>query len=118
MIQRLEISAIHSKLTPKKKKYVETKIGELDRYVSKSARESLHTEVKLKESKAKNKVNHTCEVIMHLPQTQVTTNARGESVEAAIDEAEAKLKIQLKKYKETHGGPQFHHKVLSFMKRR
>lgn len=118
MISKLDITAIHGKLTPKTKKYVNAKIGGLDKYVPKNAKESLHAEVKLKEVKTKDKVKYACEVIMHLPGAQVTTNARGESAEASIDEAEAKLKIQLKKYKEKHGGPQFHHKVISYLKRR
>ncbi len=118
MIKKLEISGIHTKLTDKTENYIKAKIGGLDKYVPKNARSSQHVEVKLKEAKSKQKLNFECEVIMYLPHTQLTTKARGSTPEAAIDEAEAKLKIQLKKYKEKHGGPQFHHKVISYLKRR
>ncbi len=117
MIQKLEISAIHSKLTPKKKEYVEDKIGHLDKFVSPKARESMHAEVKLKQLGAKDKIKHGCEVIIFLPHGQLTVNARGSSIEAAIDEAEAKLKIQLKKYKAKHAGPGLRKRMVNILSR-
>jgi len=118
MIKRLEMSGVNTKLDKELKTYIRQKIGPLDRYVPKTARESLHVEVKLKESKAKNKTGHECEVIMHLPYERVTTHAKATTLLAAIDEAEDKLKIQLKKYKEKHGGPRLHRRVVRFIRRR
>lgn len=117
MIQRLEISGVHTKLTNDTEMYVHKKIGTLDKYVPKNAKSSLHVEVKLKQSKAKNRPAHTCEVITHLPHESITTVAKDRTILAAIDEAEAKLKLQLKKYKEKHGGPRLHRRVLRRLKR-
>lgn len=114
---KMEIAGVHTKLTKDIEMYVHKRLGELDKYVPKNARGSLHAEVKLKESKAKNKTGHVCEVIMHLPHERVTTIAKATTMLAAIDEAEAKQKNQLKKYKEKHGGPRLHRRVLRLVKR-
>lgn len=102
MIEKLDISAQHTKLTPELKKYVTKKIGKLDRYVSRHARESIHAEVKLKESKAKNKQQFTCGVVLHLPHEVLDASETTVNMFAAIDIVETKLKSQLKKYKDTH----------------
>lgn len=102
MIEKLEISAQHTTLTPELKKYITKKIGKLDRYVSRHARQSIHAEVKLKESKAKNKQQFTCGVLLHLPHEALDASETTVNMFAAIDIVEAKLKHQLKKYKDTH----------------
>jgi len=117
MITKLEITAIHGKLTPAIKQYVQAKIGEVDKFVSRIARASMHVEVKLKEQKTKDKVKYICEPIVFLPHGQVMVQARGETVEAAIDEAEAKLKVQLKKYKEKHAGAHMRHRIIRLFNR-
>lgn len=118
MIQKMEISGIHAKVDKTLNKYVEQKIGNLDKYAPKNARASMHAEVKLKHLKAKNKVGHTCEVIIFLPNEQITTVAKATTLLAAVDEAEAKLKIQLKKYKEKHSGPRLHRRALRVVRRK
>ncbi len=102
MIERLEISSQHTTLTPELKKYVAKKIGKLDRYVSRHARKSIHAEVKLKESKAKDKQQCTCTVVLHLPKESLEASETTINMFAAIDIVETKLKGQLKKYKDAH----------------
>ena len=102
MIKHLQISGVHSQLTDDMRLYVEKKIGGLYKYMSRNIRESVHVQVKLKESKAKDKQKHECEVIMRLPKSTLTAHRKSITVLAAIDEAEENLKKQLKKYKDTH----------------
>lgn len=102
MIEKLEISAQHTTLSPELKKYVTKKIGKLDRYVSRHARKSIHAEVRLKESRAKNKQQFTCGVVLYLPHEVLDASETTVNMFAAIDIVETKLKVQLKKYKDTH----------------
>lgn len=102
MINNLQISGLHSQLTNKERAYVRKKIGGLDKYIPKNARESTFVEVKLKEKKAKNKRTHECEVIIKLPKQIITAHKDSITILAAIDEVEDNLKNQLKKYKDMH----------------
>jgi ribosomal subunit interface protein len=117
MIESLQISGVHAKHPKKTDDYVKQKIGPLDRYVPKHAKGSLKVEVKLKESKAKNKASCECEVIMHLPKDRLTVHEKATSMTAAIDLCEAKLKVQLKKYKDKHAVPRLHRRLLSRLRR-
>lgn len=116
MIGKLEISGVHAEVDEKLYKYVVKKIGKLDTYMSRHARESAHAEVKLKDAKAKDKKHYTCEVILHLPHEVLTVKESTMNMYAAIDIVEAKLKNQLKRYKDTHS-PRLHRKVLARLKR-
>ncbi len=102
MIKKLEINAQHTELTPDLKKYITKKIGKLDRYASRHARESIHAEVKLKGSKSKNKEQFTCGVVLHLPHGTLDASEATVNMFAAVDIVETKLRQQLKKYKDTH----------------
>jgi ribosomal subunit interface protein len=118
MIQKLEISAVHTKIDDKLHKYVTTKIGKLDRYMNKHVQQSVHAEVMLKETKAKDKKQCICEVVMYLPKDTLTTKEATMNMFAAVDIVEAKLKNQLKKYKETHDNPRLHRRILRRLSRR
>lgn len=117
MIRSLQISGVHSKLSKDIEKYVQQKIGSLDRYVPKQARVSLKTEVKLKEARAKDKTNCTCEVIMRLPHDVLTVHEKSTTMTAAIDLCEDVLKVQLKKYKDKHALPRLHRRLLNRLRR-
>lgn len=102
MINNLQISGIHNDLTSEVEAYARKKIGRLDRYVPKKARASARADIKLKQTHAKKKLDCTCEAIVHLPKETITVNETETTMLAAIDVAENKLKIRLKKYKDTH----------------
>lgn len=104
MISKLELSANDVELTDDIKKYVDKKIGRLDNYMSKHARKSAHAEVKLKQEKSKKKDRLMAEVILHMPGETLTAKESTLNIYAAIDIVEAKLKNQLKKYKDKHEG--------------
>lgn len=103
MIQKMEISGVKYDLDGDIKKYVNKKIGNLDKYMPRHARESAHAEVFLKASNPKSKSKqYTCEVVLRLPQETITTKETTINMFAAVDIVETKLKNQLKKYKDKH----------------
>jgi len=117
MIEKLEINGVHMSVGDDLKRYVIRKIGRLDRYVARPVRESIHAEVKLKEGRAKDKQQRTCEVIMHLPQDTFVISETTVNIYAAVDIAEEKLKKHLHKYKDLHAVPKFHRRMLARLKR-
>lgn len=118
MITKLEISTQKTGLTPDLKKYITKKIGRLDRYVPRKARESVHVEVHLKETNRKDQKQFTCGVVLHLPHETLDASESTINMFAAVDIVETKLKQQLKKYKETHGGGSFQRRVFSRFRNR
>ncbi len=112
MAAKLEISTQHTALTDDLQKYIAKKIGRLDRFAPRVARESMHIQVKLKESRAKDKKQFTCAVIVHLPQQVLEAEESTINMFAAVDIAETKLRHQLKKYKETHTKRRVHQRLL------
>jgi putative sigma-54 modulation protein len=100
MIKKIEITGIHAEVEPDIAKYVKKKISKLDAYIPKHARKSAHVEVRLKEAKAKDKKQSTCEVSLYVPGDVITAKETTVNMYAAIDIVEEKLKSQLRKYKE------------------
>lgn len=100
MINRLEVTGIHTETNKDTLKYVKKKIGKLDSYMPKHARKSVHAEVRLKESKAKDKKQSTAEVVLYLPGDVLSAKETTVNMYAAIDIVEEKLKAQLKRYKD------------------
>lgn len=118
MIKRLDISGRHMEVNDDLKKYVTKKIGRLDRFVPRAAQESLQVDVKLISSRAKDKSDRTCEIILHLPQENLTVKETTINIYAAVDIAETKLRQQLKKYKDLHTSPRLHQRMLAKLKHR
>lgn len=117
MIKRLDISGVSMDIDPKLEKYIMKKIGSLDRFVPRNKRESMHAEVKLREDNASDKRDRVCEVILHLPQETIIIKENTISMFAAVDIAETKLRLQLKKYKDTHSSLALHKRILRRLKR-
>lgn len=118
MINKFEITGKRIKLTPELHKYITRKIQRLDKYLPRQARESAHAEVVMKEStQGKTKKMYTCEIILNVPQEQITVSQSTINPFAAVDIAEDTLKNRIKKYKETHGTKRLHRKVLARMRR-
>lgn len=102
MIQNIDITGVHLDIEDDLKKYINKKIGKLDRYVPRKEKDSVRAEVKIKEANTKKKKQYTCEVIMHLPKDRITIKETTVNKFAAVDIVETKFKNQLKKYKEQH----------------
>ena len=117
MIENLQINGVHADVDNDLHKYAVKKIGHLDKYMSKHTQASAHAEIKLKESKAKDKRQHTAEVILHLPHENITAKESTMNIYAAVDIVEAKLRNQLKKYKEMHDSPKIHRRLIRHLRR-
>lgn len=117
MFQKFEIRAVHMTADNNLKKYVTKKIGHLDRYLSKHNQASAHAEISLKESKAKDKRQCTCEVTLYLPKETINVRETTINMYASVDIVEAKLKLQLKKYKDTHNISRLHRRFLARLSR-
>jgi ribosomal subunit interface protein len=118
MIQKLEISGVHTEIDRKLRDYVTRKIGKLDRFAPRKTRDALHAEVILKDTKAKDKKHCICEVVLFLPHDKIMVSESTMNMYAAVDIVEAKLKNLLKKYKETHSSLGLHKKMLARLRRR
>lgn len=115
---RTEINGVHSKVDEKLRKYINKKIGSLDKYVPRQARGSAHAVIKLKETKAKDKKQCTCEVVLHVPIENIAVKETTINMYAAVDIAEEKLKHALRKYKDQHDKPRLHRRIANRLRRR
>lgn len=118
MIKKFEVTGVHVGSDEKLKKYVTKAVSKLERYIPRHARESVHVEVKLKESKAQNNQKCSAEIIMFLPQGQLTAKEATINMFAAVDIVEAKLVNQLKKYKDTRASGRLHRRLVNRLRRR
>lgn len=118
MIEKLEIAGVHTEVSADLQKYITKKIGHLDRYLPRHARDSAHAEVTLKEISAKDKKQCLCEVVLHLPHETLTTKEATVNMFASVDIVEAKLKNQLKKYKDKHSSHRLHRRIIAKLRRR
>ncbi|MDQ3159193.1 MAG: ribosome-associated translation inhibitor RaiA [bacterium] len=104
MIAKMEVTGINYDVSDDLQKYIEKKLGRMDRFIPKNARESAHMEVKLKEGNSKNKnKQYSCEVVLFLPKNAIRIEDEPTiNMFAAVDIVETMLKNRLKKYKEKH----------------
>jgi putative sigma-54 modulation protein len=102
MIARIDMAGINIELGDDIKKYIAKKIGRLDKYMPKHARQSTRAEVKLRETNNRLGNKYQCEVILHVPESPVQAKESTLNMFAAVDIVEAKLRNQLIKYKEAH----------------
>ncbi|HEX7963448.1 MAG TPA: ribosome-associated translation inhibitor RaiA [Candidatus Saccharimonadales bacterium] len=117
MVQKLEISGVHMTVGDELRKYVLRKIGKLDKYIPKHARESVHAEVKLEERNHRGKQERICEVIIHMPKETIMLKETTINIYAAIDIVEEKLKLRLRKYKELHDVPHLRQRLAARFRR-
>jgi ribosomal subunit interface protein len=117
MIQKLTINGVHVDINDDLHKYIIKKIGHLDKYVGRHAQASARADVKLKETKAKDKKQCTCEVILRLPKESITVQESTINMYAAVDIVETKLRNQIKKYKDTHDVPRMHRRIINRLRR-
>ncbi len=96
---KLDIDGLSALENKDIEKYVTKKISALDKYVPRHARKSAHAEVKLKEVGSKAKKEYFCEVVLHLPNENITAKEATMNIFAAVDIVVEKLKSQLRKYK-------------------
>ena len=117
MITSIDITGIKYEVDDTTKKYVNKKIGRLDRYLPRHARDSVTAEVKLKQVNRDHGNKYEVEVILNVPDKVITAKDSTLNMLAAVDIVEAKLVTQLHKYKDATIGHVGRRAVLSRFKR-
>lgn len=102
MIKHIDITTVQKsyKIDEELTKYIQKKIGKLDRHIKRIHRAEARADVKLKENSGKGDKKYTAEVILHIPGTKLTASESTMNMYAAIDIVENKLQNQLKREKE------------------
>lgn len=118
MITHIDITGVRYSPDELTRRYVIKKIGRLDKYLSRHTRKSLKVEVKLKEVNRAHGNKYECDVIVHLPESTITAKDSTLNMLAAVDIVEAKLKNQLKKYKDERNDHHGQHNIIGRIKRR
>lgn len=118
MIAQVDITGVGS-YTPDDatKKYIRKKIGKLDRLAPRHARKTMHAAVKLVEVNRQHGNKYEAEVIITVPDRQMTAKDSTMNILAAIDIVEAKLAAQLRKYKADSVGHLGRRRILARFKR-
>jgi putative sigma-54 modulation protein len=104
MIQSIAITGVKYDVDDTTHKYVKRKIGRLDRFLPRHARKSVSAEVKLKEVNRDHGNKYEAEIILHVPDKQLTAKDSTMNMLSAVDITEAKIVTQLRKYKDLHIG--------------
>lgn len=102
MIQSITISGVKYTPDERTKRYVMQKVGRLDRFLPRHARKSVTAEVKLKEVNRDHGNKYEAEILLHVPEKDLTAKDSTVNMMAAVDIVEHKLAAQLHKYKDTH----------------
>jgi len=113
MIKKFEITGVHTVPDDQIKDYLTESIAKLEHLLPRKARESVHVDAKLIESRSQGNKKFTAEVILHLPHDTITAKASTTDMPEAIDLVENKLTAQLKKYKETNTNPKLLRRLRS-----
>ncbi len=101
MIKNLTITGQKYELTDTTKRYVEKKIGGLDKYLPRHARKSAAADVKIRQINNPGGNKYEVEVIINVPEKVITAKDSTMNVLAAVDIVEAKLNGQIRKYKQS-----------------
>jgi ribosomal subunit interface protein len=104
MLAKFDLKGVHTDIDANLHKYATRKLANLDKYLPRHHRDAAHAVVELKEAnKAKEQKKYTCDVTLHLPKGTLHVAESTMNMFAAIDIVETKLKLQIKKYKDSHG---------------
>lgn len=117
MITSIDITGVKYEIDDTTRRYVNKKIGRLDRYLPKHARKSVTADVKLKQVNKDHGNKYAAEIILNVPDKRLMAEDYTVNMLAAVDIVEAKLASQLKKYKEATVPHVGHRKILSRFKR-
>lgn len=111
---KLDITTRNFEADGKLRDYLQRKIGELDRYLPRGVRKATSAQVVLEDDANGREDNHcVCEVIMTLPGGKLVCREGTLNMYAAIDIVEAKLKAQIRTYKEKHTAKPRRAKLIS-----
>lgn len=118
MITHIDITGVRYELDDNTKKYVNKKIGRLDRFLPRHARKTVKAEVVLEHVNRKNGNSYECSVVIDLPGKRLSAKDSTVNMLAAVDIVEQKLKQQLSKYNDNRSRHQRNHNLVGRLKRR
>ncbi|MDD3035555.1 MAG: ribosome-associated translation inhibitor RaiA [Candidatus Saccharimonadaceae bacterium] len=102
MITSIQVTGIAYEVDEPTKKYVIRKVGRLDRYLPRHARKSAKAEVKLSQVNRDFGNKYEAEIILNIPDKIIIAKDSTGNILAAVDIVEAKIRSQLREYKETN----------------
>lgn len=117
MIKNLDIVQGESLVDETLRKYLQRKIGRLDRFMPRRARENALIEIRLKETGGQRGDVSACEVTLRLPHEVIRVSETTVNMYAAIDIVEFKLRQHIRKYKQLHAGGIIGRRLLRRMSR-
>jgi len=118
MITQVEITGVGAYTADAAtKKYIRSKIGGLERLAPRHARKSMRAEVKVAEVNRDKGNKYEVEVIIFVPGRTINAKDSTMNVLAATDIVEAKLAVQLRKYKQEQVPHVGHRRLLDRFKR-
>ena len=101
MITSIKVIGIAYEVDDTTHKYAIKRIGRLDRYLPRHARKSVSVEIKLEQVNHDHGNKYQAEVIMNLPGELITAKDSTSNMLAAVDIVEAKIRTQLRTYKQS-----------------
>ncbi len=113
VIKKIDFSTFNIEADENLKKYMNRKIGKLDKYIARRLRDSVYVEVQLREIKSFHKNKCQCEVSFTLPGEKIVVSESTLNIYAAIDIVEEKMKHQLIKYKQLHSSSKLYRHLSS-----
>lgn len=102
---KLDITGRGYELNVKIKEYVGQKLGLLDKYVGRQAGEVAGQVVLIEDASGREDNRYVCEANINLPGATLHAKDATVNMYAAIDIVEAKLKVQMLRYREKHLPP-------------
>lgn len=100
---KLDVSTRNYEADAKIKAYVQDKIGGLDKYLPRKTRQAAQLQVMLEDDPNGREDNHcVCEAILSLPGAQLVAKEGAINIYAAVDIVEAKMKAQVRTYKDKY----------------
>lgn len=112
MISHVDTTAVNLELSDDIKKYINRKIGNLDKAAPKKIRRSIEVKINMRETGNRLGNKYECQAVLQLPGATIQAKEATLNMFAAVDIVEAKLRNQLSEYKESHNK-----KTLSLFKR-
>ena len=100
MIKNIQITATKTTLSDMTKKYIDKHIGRLDRFLPRHAKKTASAKVHVREIGKAHGNKYEVEVIIDVPGKVIVAKDESSNVLAAIDILDAKLAVQLRKYKD------------------
>jgi len=103
---KIKITGRRLEVDDKMTKYVEEKIGDLEKFIPRALRPEAHAAVTLELDPSGREDNqYVCEAILSVPGGPMVSREATINIYAATDIVEAKLRAQLETYKAKHSNP-------------